>query len=88
MARPRIAPADKRSERATLLMTPAEYEGVAVLAELTGKTVNDFVCTILDSVLEENSAVIAKHIADRERNAANVNLSLTVTVAADAASPD
>lgn len=86
MARPRIAPADKRSERTTLLMTPREYEGVAVLAELTGKTVNDFVCSILDAVIKENSAVIERHIADSERNAADVNLSVSVTVTADGAS--
>lgn len=86
MARPRIAPADKRSERTTLLMTPREYEGVVVLAELTGKTVNDFICSILSAIVEENSAVIAKHVADSERNAAAVNLSLSVTVAADGAS--
>ena len=88
MARPRIAPADKRSERTTLLMTPSEYEGVAVLAELTGKTVNDFVCSILDAVLEENATVIAQHIADRERNAAAVNLSISATVTADAERSD
>ena len=84
MARPRIAPAAKRSERTTLLMTPSEYEGVAVLAELTGKTVNDFVCSILDAVLEENATVIAQHKADRERNAAAVNLSISSPVAVDA----
>ncbi|MBR0290354.1 MAG: hypothetical protein IJ774_07565 [Selenomonadaceae bacterium] len=80
MARPRIAPADKRSERTTLLMTPREYDGVAVLAELTGKTVNDFVCSILAAIVDENSAVIERHKADRKKNAADVNLSVSVTV--------
>lgn len=49
----------KRTRRATLLMTPDEYEGLSILAQLTDKTVNDFCMGFLSALVKENKKIIS-----------------------------
>lgn len=77
MARPqKLSPEEKRTVRATLLMTPAEYEGVSVLAQLKDATLNEFVCSVLAGLIRKNAEAIEGFKADKERRAAEIDLSL------------
>lgn len=77
MARPqKLSPEAKRTIRATLLMTPAEYEGVATLAQLKGATLNEFVCRILADVIHKNAKTLESFKVEKEKHAAQLNLSI------------
>ena len=75
MARPSLSD-QKRTQRATLLMTPDDYEGLSILAQLQNRTVNDFACSILIQVVQRNRQVIENFKAEKEKYAATINVSV------------
>jgi len=77
MARPqKLSPEEKRTVRATLLMTPAENEGVSIMAQLSNKTLNEFVCMMIADLIRKNSKVIESFKAEKSKHAAELNLSV------------
>lgn len=78
MARPKIPVNEKRSERITLIMTPAEYEGLYSLAQMQDRTINEFCCAILSQVVKKNSAVIESFNADKQKHAEDIEVEFIV----------
>lgn len=59
MSRPRNSDrAQIRSERISLALTPAAYDGVKTLATIQNVSVNDFVASLVESVVAKNLPVI------------------------------
>ena len=56
-----------RSERVSLALTPAAFEGVKTLATMQNTTVNDFVASLVENVVAKNSLVI-EEFADAQKN--------------------
>ena len=75
MARPSLSD-QKRTQRATLLMTPDDYEGLSILAQLQNRTVNDFACSILIQVVQKNRQAIESFKAEKEKYAAAINVAV------------
>lgn len=77
MARPRTKDRESiRSERVSLALTPATYDGLIALAQCKACTVNDLLVGILDRLIEQNATVIADFKAAQDKAAAAVNLSV------------
>ena len=75
MGRPRLNET-KRSQRATLLLTPDDYEGLSILAQLQNKTINDFSCSILAQIVQKNQSVIKSFRAEKAKYAASLNVKI------------
>lgn len=77
MARPqKLSPEEKRTARANLLMTPAEYEGLTIMAQLKGATLNEFCCSLIAELIRKNAKVIESFKAEKSKHAAELNLAV------------
>lgn len=76
MGRPKTQGTQKRTERATLLMTQEDYDGLYILAQMQDRTINDFACAILSSIVQKNSAVIEKFKDEKKKYADALNLTV------------
>ena len=77
MARPRLEDrASIRSERVSLALPPATYDGLIALAQCKACTVNELVTRMLEHVVKQNESVIADFKAARDKACAAVNLSV------------
>ena len=75
MARPRQSD-EKRTERATLIFTPTEYEGLLILAQLQNRTINDFACSILAQIVQKNKSVIENFKNEKEKYASSIDVTV------------
>ena len=79
MARPKIADRNTiRTERISLALTPATYDGINTLADLKGISVNDLLNSVADELVKKNAATIAEYEEHRARLADALNLSVTM----------
>lgn len=67
MSRPRNADRQQvRSERISLAVTPATFDGVKLLAAMQGISTNDFIASLVESVVKKNAPVI-KEFSDAQK---------------------
>ena len=68
----------KKYQRTTLLMSPALFTDVTRLAQLHDVTLNEFTCSILQRLVDDNRAVIDSFNQQREhlKSEAKIQLSL------------
>ena len=79
MARPKIADRNTiRTERISLALTPATYDGIKTLADLKGISVNDLLNSVADELVKKNAATIAEYEKHRTRLADALNLSVAM----------
>lgn len=77
MARPRTKDRESiRSERVSLALTPATYDGLIALAQCKACTVNDLLVGVIDKLVAKNATVIAEFKAAQDKAADAVNLSV------------
>lgn len=70
MPRPRTQNrADVRSERISLVLTPATYSGLRTLAEINGASVNDLLNSVVEQLVERNAVTIREFDEARARAA-------------------
>ncbi len=75
MARPRKDDRTQiRSERISLIVTPAILAGASTLAAIKGVSVNDFLATLIESIVKKNATVIEEFDEARRRASAAVRL--------------
>ena len=59
MARPKKLSADeKKSARATLLMTPQLFDDLQLLATISDQSVNSLLCALVEQVVSKNRSAI------------------------------
>lgn len=80
MARPKLPGDDRRTSRVTLIMTPAEYEGLYILAQMQDRTINNLCCSILAQIVQKNAAVIEAFKADKKKHAADIDDELSIDI--------
>ena len=63
-----------RSERISLAVTPAAFDGVKTLAAMQNTTVNDFVASLVENVVAKNSLVIEEFAAAQKNFVSRLDL--------------
>lgn len=64
MSRPRNSDRNQiRNERISLAVTRATFDGVKLLAAMQGISTNDFIASIVESVVKKNAPVIEEFAA-------------------------
>lgn len=66
------------SERISLALTPATYDGIKTLADIKGLSVNDLLNSVADELVKKNAATIAEYEKHRTRLADSLNLSVAM----------
>ena len=65
-----------RSERVSLVLTPATYDGIAALAHLSGGSINDVINCVLEQLVKKNYPAISRYKDAINAARADVNLSV------------
>lgn len=69
-----------RSERISVLVRPAVFDGLKLLANATGSSASDLLSTLAEALVKNNAAVISKY-SNAQREAADaVDMSVTFDV--------
>ena len=63
-----------RSERISLALTRAAFDGVKTLATMRNTTVNDFVASLVENVVTKNAPVIEEFTAAQKKFVASLDL--------------
>lgn len=80
MARPKtLSESERKSVRATLLMTPAMFADVSTLTQIKNISLNDLFCSLAAQVIEKNRQEIDKVRAVISEAAETVDLSADET---------
>lgn len=53
--------ANVRSERVSLVLTPAAYDGITALAQIRGVSVNDIINGVVEKLVAKNFAAIERY---------------------------
>lgn len=64
-----------RSERISLALTPTAYDGITALATIRDTTVNNLIGEFCELLVAQNADVIKRFVAERDKAAAQINLS-------------
>ena len=81
MARPKEKNRENvRSERVSLVLTPANYDGINALAQIFGCSVNDVLNSVVEEIVKKNFDAITKYKAVVASARADVNLDVNLSV--------
>ena len=72
--------ADNRTERISLALPPAIYDGIKSIAEIQGVTVNELLNSVAAELVKKNAVVIKDYDSMRTKVADALNLSVSFRV--------
>ncbi len=77
MSRPRNSDRNQiRNERISLAVTRATFDGVKTLAAMQGISTNDFIASLVESVVKKNAPVIEEFAAAQKSFVAKIDLNV------------